>query len=54
MTATNRRIYELSRFEEKNYHEIADIMDMSYRAVESRVYRTRMEVRGGIRKLFGT
>ncbi len=54
MTATNRRIYELSRFEEKNYHEIADIMDMSYRAVESRVYRTRVEVRGGIRKLFGT
>ena len=54
MTSTNRRIYELSGFEDKSYDEIADIMDMSYRAVESRVYRTRMEVRGGIRKLFGT
>ena len=54
MTATNRRIYELSRFEEKNYHEIADIMDMSYRAVASRVYRTRVEARGGLRQLFGT
>jgi RNA polymerase sigma factor (sigma-70 family) len=50
LNETTRRIYALSRFEEKSYAEIATIMNMSYRAVESRVYRSRMEVRNYIRR----
>lgn len=50
LNETTRRIYVLSRFEQKSYDEIAQIMNMSYRAVESRVYRSRQEVRQYIRR----
>ena len=54
MTDSNRRVYELSRFEEQTYAEIADIMDMSYRSVESRLYRARTEVRQKLKQIYGT
>lgn len=54
MTDANRRVYELSRFEDQSYAEIADIMDMSYRSVESRLYRARTEVRQKLKKIYGT
>lgn len=54
MTDVNRRVYELSRFEEHSYAEIADIMDMSYRSVESRIYRARTEVRQKLKQIYGT
>ena len=46
----NQRIYRLSRFQDKTYDEIADIMSMSYRSVESRLYRSRMFVREQVTK----
>lgn len=46
----NQRIYRLSRFQDKTYDEIADIMSMSYRSVESRLYRSRMFVREQVAK----
>lgn len=54
MTDTNRKVYELSRFEEQSYNEIAAIMDMSYRSVESRIYRARSEVRQKLKQIYGT
>lgn len=54
MCNTNRQIYELSRFEDYNYDEIAQTMNMSYRSVESRLYRARHDVRTAIRKIYGT
>lgn len=54
MSEKNRKVYELSRFEEQSYNEIADILNMSYRSVESRLYRARNEVRQTLRKVYGT
>jgi RNA polymerase sigma factor, sigma-70 family len=51
MGEVNRKIYSLSRFEEKSYEEIAEVMQMSYRAVESRLYRSRNEVRSRLRSV---
>ena len=53
MSNKNRKVYELSRFEEKSYNEIAEILNMSYRSVESRLYRARNEVRQTLRKVYG-
>ena len=47
------KVYELSRFEEQSYNEIAEILNMSYRSVESRLYRARNEVRQTLRKVYG-
>lgn len=46
----NQRIYRLSRFQGKTNDEIANIMAMSYRSVESRLYRSRMLVRQEVAK----
>ena len=46
----NQRIYRLSRFLDKTNDEIAAIMSMSYRSVESRLYRSRMFVREQVAK----
>lgn len=46
----NQRIYRLSRFQGKSNNEIAQIMAMSYRSVESRLYRSRMLVRQAVAK----
>lgn len=54
MNDMNRKVYEMSRFDNRSYNEIADMLGMSYRSVESRVYRARSEVRSGLRKLYGT
>ena len=53
MSNKNRKVYELSRFEEQSYNEIAEILNMSYRSVESRLYRARNEVRQTLRKVYG-
>ena len=47
----NQRIYRLSRFDNKTNDEIADIMSMSYRSVESRLYRSRLFVREQVAKV---
>lgn len=54
MNDKNRKVYELSRFEEQSYNEIAEILNMSYRSVESRLYRARCEVRQTLRNVYGT
>lgn len=51
MSQRNRDIYLLSRYEEKSNEEIAKIMNMSYRAVESRLFRARSMVRNHIRRM---
>lgn len=53
MCELNRKIYSMSRFEQKSYAEIADTLNMSYRAVESRLYRSRAEVRENLAKAGG-
>ena len=54
MDSCYRRIYEMSRFDGCSYNEIAEALDMTYRAVESRLYRARSCVRNGIREIYGT
>ncbi|MDE6822522.1 MAG: RNA polymerase sigma-70 factor [Bacteroides acidifaciens] len=44
-----RRAFELSRFDEKSYKEIADIMNVSVRTIERQIYLTLVE----LRKIFG-
>ncbi len=53
MPAKNRKVYELSRYAGKSVGEIAQATGMSNRAVESRVYRCRQEVRQRVRQLYG-
>lgn len=54
MNDSYRRIYEMSRFNGCSYEEIADAMNISYRAVESRLYRARNFVRNSIKEIYGT
>ena len=50
MSEQNRRIYRLSRYEEQSCEEIALVTHMSYRSVESRLYRARQLVRREVAK----
>lgn len=50
MSDTDSRVYRLCRFEEKTADEIALELNLSKRAVESRIYRTRMIVRNNVRR----
>lgn len=51
MTPANRQIYLLSHYADKTNEEIAEVLSMSYRAVESRLYRSRQEVRTYVRRM---
>lgn len=53
MSELDSKTYMMSRFEEKTTDEIALELNLSKRAVESRLYRTRNAVRGEIRKVIG-
>ena len=50
MSETDCRIYKMTRFEEKTADEIVLETGLSIRAVESRIYRTRMMVRECVRR----
>lgn len=49
MSEKDARIYQLTRFEEKSADEIVLETGLSKRAVESRIYRTRIQVREAVR-----
>lgn len=53
MSEKDARIYQMTRFEEKTADEIVLETGMSKRAVESRIYRSRMQVREAVRKVVG-
>ena len=48
MSPQNKNIYALSRFSDLTCDEIAQAVSMTYRAVESRLYRARQEVRRAV------
>jgi len=50
MSELDGKAYMLSRFEQKSADEIALTLNLSKRAVESRIYRTRMLVRNNLRR----
>ena len=50
MSELDMRTYCLSRYEDKNADEIADTLKISKRAVEARLYRTRIYVRNRIKQ----
>ncbi len=49
MSPANRQIYLLSHYADKSNEEIAQTLSMTYRSVESRLYRSRQEVRQFVR-----
>lgn len=51
MSDVDCRIYCMTRFEEKTADEIVMETGLSKRAVESRIYRTRMQVRDSLKKI---
>lgn len=51
MSEKDARIYSMARFDEKTADEIVMETGLSKRAVESRIYRTRMQVRNEVRKV---
>lgn len=51
MAPANKQIYLLSHYADKTNEEIAQTLSMSYRAVESRLYRSRQEVREYVRRM---
>lgn len=51
MAPANRQIYMLSHYADKSNEEIAQTLSLSYRAVESRLYRSRQEVREYVRRM---
>ena len=53
MSEKDARIYCMTRFEEKTADEIVLETGLSKRAVESRIYRTRMMVRENVRQAIG-
>ena len=53
MSEKDSRIYRMTRFEEKTADEIVLETGMSKRAVESRIYRTRIQVRNAVREVVG-
>lgn len=50
MSDTDSKIYQMVRFEEKTADEIVLETGLSKRAVESRIYRTRVMVRNQVRR----
>ena len=53
MSEKDAKVYHLIRFEEKTADEIVKATGLSKRAVESRIYRTRMLVRNTLKKAIG-
>lgn len=53
MSEQDANVYQLMRFENKTADEIALYCGLSKRAVESRIYRTRQQVREGVRCAIG-
>lgn len=53
MSELDSKTYMMSRFEDKTAEEIALELNLSKRAVESRLYRTRIAVRENVRKVIG-
>lgn len=53
MSEKDSQVYHMCRFEEKTADEIALEMNMSKRAAESRIYRTRNQVRNAVRQVVG-
>ena len=53
MSELDGKIYQMTRYEEKTADEIALTLNLSKRAVESRLYRSRMAVRGKVKKVMG-
>lgn len=53
MSDTDRKVYCMGRMEEKSSREIAMELNLTCRAVENRLYRTRKVVRETIRKAIG-
>lgn len=53
MSDKDARIYQMTRFEEKTVDEIVMETGLSKRAVEGRIYRSRMMVRGAVKKAIG-
>ena len=53
MSDKDSHIYQLCRFEEKTADEIVMETGMSKRAVESRIYRTRIQVRNAVKMAIG-
>lgn len=53
MNAKDSKVYHMCRFEEKTADEIALVMNISKRAAESRIYRTRNQVRNVVRQAIG-
>ncbi len=51
MSDVDARIYRMTRYEEKTADEIVMETGLSKRAVESRIYRTRMQVRDSLKKI---
>ena len=53
MSETDAQVYRMTRFEEKTADEIVLETGLSKRAVESRIYRTRILVRQNVRRAIG-
>lgn len=53
MTEKDAQVYRMTRFEEKTADEIVMETGLSKRAVESRIYRTRIMVRENVRQAIG-
>ncbi len=53
MSELDSKTYRLSRFEDRTADEIAIELNLSKRAVESRLYRTRNMVKAQVRKVVG-
>jgi RNA polymerase sigma factor (sigma-70 family) len=50
MSVLDGKVYQMTRFEEKTADEIAMTLNLSKRAVESRLYRSRNQVRESVRQ----
>lgn len=53
MSEKDAQVYCMTRFEEKTADEIVLETGLSKRAVESRIYRTRIQVRNNVRQAIG-
>ena len=53
MSEKDARIYQMTRFEDKTADEIVMETGLTKRAVESRIYRTRIQVRNAVKQAIG-
>ena len=53
MSELDRKTYELSRFDDRTSEEIALTLNLTKKAVDSRLYRTRLLVRNTLKKAIG-